>query len=335
MTTGRVLLTGGSGLIGWEVLSSLKRQGWTVTSSDIRESEAVSALADETIVGDVRDFTATDLEGYDAVIHLAAMLEPPSSLAASGTPEDAEAILARAERMVGVNVLGAQSLFAAAVSAGLPGVVYASTVGVYGTQRFHPLAEGEEVPADGPFAPFALYSYTKLMDEGIAAFYARSFATRFIGLRPTFSYGIGRLTGIAGMVAQWIVDAAAGRRAVLERPFGLDGRYQTYYVKDMADAFVDAARVAIEGTGYPEGVRALTLNTPTREYLSVAEMLQIVREVTGNDDVHVAEEHANPNVLSPRIDSADAIRILGTAQRYPFAAAVADMAEEARAAGLI
>jgi UDP-glucose 4-epimerase len=334
MTAGRALLTGGSGLIGFEVLSSLKRHGWTVTSCDIRESEAVGALADETMVADAADIAASDLEGYDTVIHLAAMLEPIGSLSAAG-PEDPAAVLGRAERMIAVNVVGTQRLFAAAVAAGLPGVVYASTVGVYGTPAAHPSPTGAEVGSDGPYAPFAIYSYSKLMAEGLAASYARSFPTRFLGLRPTLSYGIGRLTGIAGGLVRWIMDAAAGRRAVLGTPFGLDSRYQTVYVKDMADAFVDAARVVRDGAAFSEGTRAMTLNAPVEEYLAVADMLTIVRDVTGNPDVHVEHEHGVTNILSPRIRTDDAIRILGTAQRFPFAAAVADIAQEARAAGMI
>src|SRR5690606_27245861 len=132
---------------------------------------------------------------------------------------DAAAVLDRAERMVAVNVVGTQRLFAAAVEAGLPGVVYASTVGVYGTPLAHDLGEDGEAGSDGPFAPFAIYSCTKLMTEGLAGFYARSFPTRFLGLRPTLSYGLGRLTGIAGGLVRWIVDAAAGRTAVLGSPF--------------------------------------------------------------------------------------------------------------------
>jgi nucleoside-diphosphate-sugar epimerase len=328
------LLTGGSGLIGWDVLVSLKRRGWTVTSMDIRESSAVSELADRSVVGDFCDLTVADLFGYDAVIHLAAMLEPAGSLAASGTVESPEMILQRADRMIAVNVVGNQRLFSAACEAGVPAVVYASTIGVYGAPSVHAHLGDAEVPSTGPFAPFALYSYTKVMDEGLAHFYARSFGTRFIGLRPTFAYGIGRLTGMAGMFAQWIVDAAAQRRALLDSPFGIDSRFQTFYVKDMADAFVDAADVAIDGSGFPDGRRSLTLNTPTEEYLSIGEMLPIIQEVTGNRDVHVTEKTGNPNVRSPRINSADAIRILGTKQRYPFPEAVADIVREARAIGL-
>lgn len=330
--TRRVMLTGGSGLIGWEVLSSLKRQGWAVTSCDVRPSRAVADLADESIVADVAELTAADLAGYDTVIHLAAMLEPIGSLTAAG-PEDPRAVLERAERMVAVNVVGTQNLFAAAVRAGLPGVVYASTVGVYGPPSAHP--PGAVVDSDGPFEPFAIYSYSKVMVEGLAAFYARNFPVRFLGLRPTLSYGVGRLTGIAGGLVQWIMDAAAGRRAVLGDPFGLDSMYQTVYVKDMAEAFVDAARVVVDGEGFPRDVRSLTLNAPVEERLSVADMLAIVREVTGNPDVHVARDHGVTAILSPQIRTDDAIGILGTPQRYPFAVAVADIAQEARAAGLI
>jgi UDP-glucose 4-epimerase len=268
--------------------------------------------------------SAAVLKGYDAVVHLGAL-----TLSAQKKSFGAQADLPYARPMLGLNVLGAESIFRAASESRVPCVVYASTAAVYGQPLYHTHLAGGTVESNGPFRPTSLYAHTKLMCEGIAAFYASESATRFIGLRPTFSYGLGRLSGISGMFAVWIAEAIRGESAVLRHPFGLEGQLQLIYVKDMAQSFVDAA---IAGTnGKPHNApKSAVYNSPTRQLLTMREVLSIVRAQTRNDRVEIVQGPFIPELQMPTMSTSDAFDVLGCVQRFPLAEAIDDMAQEMR-----
>ena len=327
MSAGRVYITGAAGLIGKEAVRAFVRAGWTVSATDMISAPSGLQL-DRTTWGvqRVEDITAQTLEGFDAVVHLAAL-----TLSAEQKSFGASADLPDARTMLGANVLGTEALFRAAAAASLPAVVYASTAAVYGRPQFHTHLAGGTVERSGPFRPTSLYAHTKLMCEGLADFYAEHSESRFIGIRPTFSYGLGRLSGISGMFAAWIVQAIRGEAAVLGFPFGQDGQLQLIYAKDMAQTFVDAAVAGRAGRGTGD-TRSAVYNSPTRQCLSMKEIASIVRDCTGNSQVRIAEGPFTPQLQMPTMSTVDAFETLGSEQRYPLAQAVADMARDLEAA---
>jgi nucleoside-diphosphate-sugar epimerase len=313
-----VFVTGTSGLIGQEVVVDLVARGWGVMALD-SAPPAHPVVGVETVVKDIREVTGADLEGVDAVIHLAAL-----TLSAENEKYGQTSTPRTAEAMLGVNVTGTDAVFRAAVEAGVPAVVYASAGGLYGGPEWHH-DPGGGVSRKGPFRPPSLYAHTKLLNEGMADFYGAAYDTRFVGIRPTFSYGLGRLVGISGMFAQWIVDAVEGREARLPAPFGRSGQLQLIYATDMARTFAQCAEVAIEGRGFGEG-NSLVFNSPTSQLLSMTEIARQLRERSGNDQVSVVEEHFSPQIQMPVMETQSIIDFLNFDQQFPFEAAIDDIA---------
>jgi UDP-glucose 4-epimerase len=322
--TKSVYITGAAGLIGKDVVRAFHKAGWKIKATDVvvppqmAELEQVSWQTER-----AEDVTAANLAGYDAVVHLGAL-----TLSSEQKTFGATSALPDARTMLGVNVMGSENIFRTSSEAGVACVVYASTAAVYGRPLFHTHLSGGTVLDTGPFRPTSLYAHTKLMCEGLADFYASHGSTRFVGLRPTFSYGLGRLLGISGMFALWIAKAIRGEEAVLPFPFGLEGQLQLIYVKDMAQSFVDAA---IAGTAAASELpRAAVFNSPTKQILGMEEIQSIVRDATKNKNVHIAKGPFTPELQMPTMSTGEAFKMLGCVQRFPLAEAVNDMADELR-----
>jgi nucleoside-diphosphate-sugar epimerase len=77
----KVFLTGHLGYIGPHLVELLKQNGHEVTGCDIRlfpECQVGEVVApDRELIKDLRTLTIEDLEGYDAVMHLAAISNDP------------------------------------------------------------------------------------------------------------------------------------------------------------------------------------------------------------------------------------------------------------------
>jgi nucleoside-diphosphate-sugar epimerase/putative sterol carrier protein len=114
----RVVVTGGSGQLGTQVLARLSqsRKVKSVLSLDVRPP-MVPGPKVQWRIADVRDpGIGTHLAGADALVHLAFIVTRPAS----------------AEEMRAVNVEGTQRVVTAAVAAGVQTLVYSSSVGAYG-----------------------------------------------------------------------------------------------------------------------------------------------------------------------------------------------------------
>ncbi len=324
MKARRAYVTGAAGLIGKDVVRQLRSADWEVTAADVVAAPAQLQQQGVTwCVERAEDLSAQRLAGYDAVIHLGAL-----TLSAEQKSFGAQVDLPDARPMLSANVLGTENVFRSSCAAKVPCVVYASTAAVYGRPLFHTHLGDHAVEATGPFRPTSLYAHSKLMCEGMADFYAEQSTTRFIGLRPTFSYGLGRLSGISGMFAAWIAQAIRGERAVLGHPFGLGGKLQLIYVKDMAQNFVDAAIGGAAGSNGASAFRSSVFNSATHQVLSMAQIRDVVRACTDNSDVHVADGDFVPQLQMPLMSTRDAFEQLGCTQRYPLDKAIADMKQE-------
>ena len=169
----RILVTGGAGFIGSNLVDHLLGQGAEVTvldnfSTGKRENltRASQAAGFRLVEGDIRDFDACEeaMRSVDAVVHLAALGSVPRSI------KDPVSSVA-------VNVSGCVNVFFAAVRAGIERVVYASSSSVYGDSAELPKTE----PRTGrPLSPYAL---TKAVDEAFADNFHRIYGLNTIGLR--------------------------------------------------------------------------------------------------------------------------------------------------------
>lgn len=150
----RAFVTGGTGLLGNNLVRTLLAHGWEVTALVRQRAKAAAVLGDVAIglvEGDLEGLAAWQhhLAGHDVVFHTAAMFREYD-----GTDPDAW------RRLLAVNVEGTVALAAAAAGRGVPRFVDTSTGGVIG--RAPDGGPGDEDAPPPPIAYENLYFRSKL-----------------------------------------------------------------------------------------------------------------------------------------------------------------------------
>lgn len=260
----RVLVTGGAGFIGTNLVQRLVRSGVDVSVFDDLSRPGVAAnlavlrreFADGLAVqiGDVRDAAAVDraVAPVDAIVHLAGQTAVTTSLA-----RPADDLYA--------NVVGTFNVLdAARRSRREPIVVYASTNKVYGDlahlgvveevdhYRFADLPQG--IAETHPVEPVSPYGCSKAAGEQYTRDFARSYGLRTVVMRQSCIYGEHQF-GVEdqGWLAWFAECGRSGRPLTL---FG-DGKQvrDLLHVDDLLDAFAAAiARIdAVSGEAFNIG----------------------------------------------------------------------------------
>ena len=126
----------------------------------------------EVFAGDVRDPNGvrSAMKGYEAVLHLAALIAIPYSYHSP-------------DMYVDTNIKGTLNIVQAARDLGVARVVHTSTSEVYGTARFVPITEAHPLQGQSP------YSASKIGADQIAMSFYTSFDTPVTILRPFNTYG--------------------------------------------------------------------------------------------------------------------------------------------------
>jgi len=180
----KAVVTGAAGFIGSHLAEGLLADGADVVGVDcftdyyprpMKEANLQPLLGRGSfrlVEGRVQDLDLRPvLEGADQVYHLAAQ----AGVRASWGREFSH--------YTEHNVLGTQRLLEAALEAGRPRVVYASSSSVYGDATSLPLRE------DAPCRPVSPYGVTKLAAEHLAVLYHRNFDLPTVSLRYFTVYG--------------------------------------------------------------------------------------------------------------------------------------------------
>lgn len=232
MTFGRVLITGGAGLIGSHIADALVRAGATeiVVFDDFsrgRRENLAAALPSgrvRIVEGDVRDIAAVAraMEGVDVVFHQAAI----RITRCAEEPRVAKDVL----------VDGTFNVLEAAVNARVRKVVAASSASVYGLAEAFPTDERHH-----PYANRTIYGAAKLFDEALLRSFNEMYGLAYVALRYFNVYGprmdvFGAYTEV---LIRWMDAIAAGTPP---RIFG-DGSdtMDFVHVADVARANVLAA----------------------------------------------------------------------------------------------
>jgi UDP-glucose 4-epimerase len=172
----RVLVTGGAGFIGSNLVGELLKDGNRVTVLDNLQSGYRQNLDLYTearfILGDVRDEAAVSraIEGAEAVFHLAASV---------GNKRSIDNPIADAE----INVIGTLRVLEAALRAGVRKIVTSSSAGIFGELKTLPILEDHPVEPDSP------YGCTKLCEEKLCLAYAKLYDLEAVCLRYFNVYG--------------------------------------------------------------------------------------------------------------------------------------------------
>lgn len=269
----RILVIGGAGYIGSHVTRAFLDRGADVTvfdnlSTGVRENLFPEARFEE---GDILDYgrlQSVMKGGFDALVHLAAFKAAGESME-------------KPEKYSVNNISGTLNILNAACATGVRRIVFSSSAAVYGEPEYVPLDEGH------PTNPENYYGFTKLEIERFLGWYDKLKGIRFAALRYFNAAGYdeaGRVRGLERNPANLIpviMEVAVGRRPEL-KVFGTDyptpdgtGVRDYVHVSDLADAHV-------AGLEYIErNDRSLTVNLGSEEGLSVLEILEAARRITG------------------------------------------------------
>src|SRR3954454_20045234 len=304
------LVTGGAGYIGAHVVSAMQAAGESVVVLDDLSTGDPTRIADVPLVkGSVADETLVARtireHAVEGVVHLAGK-------------KQVEETVRRPLDYYRENVEGLRALLQAVTGAGVPYVLSSSSAAVYGAP------DVELVREDTPCEPVNPYGRTKLIGEQMIGGVAPATGLGYANLRYFNVAGAVRpeLTdrGVANLVPMVFQRLARGQAPQV---FGND--FPTpdgtcirdfIHVADIASAHVAAARALVDGR-----IGALTANIGRGEGVSVRQMIDTIRRVTGTAD----EEWAEPVVRARRpgdpprvVAAADTIRdALGWEARWP------------------
>lgn len=228
----KILVTGGAGFIGRNIVKLLKEEGDIVSTLDMVGKNSV---ADRHIVSDVRNIRMVEkaCKGMDYVFHLAAITSPPEFENPLGEGYS-------------VNVLGTYNVLAASAVSGVKRVILASSSSVYG---------GRSVPSkesDLPPHYSNLYPLTKRINEETAKLF-ENYNLGTVHLRYFNTYGAEENSKgpYSSIISKFIGCIRKGEPPVI---YG-DGKQSRdfIYVKDTAKASILAMKRGKSGEVYNVG----------------------------------------------------------------------------------
>ncbi|WP_372511164.1 3-beta-hydroxysteroid dehydrogenase [Mycobacterium parmense] len=232
---GRVLVTGGSGFVGANLVTTLLDRGYQVRSFDRAPSPLAQHPQLEVLQGDITDKAtcAAAVDGIDTIFHTAALIE----LMGGASVTDAYR-----QRSFAVNVGGTENLVHAGQSAGVKRFVYTSSNSVVmGGQN---IASGDEtLPYTTRFND--LYTETKVVAERFVLAQNGIGGMLTCAIRPSGIWGRGDQTMFRKLFESVIaghVKVLIGRKSA---------RLDNSYVHNLIHGFILAAGHLVAGGTAP------------------------------------------------------------------------------------
>ena len=175
-----VLVTGGAGFLGINLVRYLLREDERVVTLDIAPFDYPERPRIREVRGDIRDPQAVRaaMEDVDSVVHAAAALP-----------------LYKKEDIFSTDLDGTRTVLEAAREAGITRVVHVSSTAVYGIPDHHPIREDDRLEGVGP------YGEAKIRAEQVCTDY-RSKGMCVPILRPKSFVGPERL-GVFALLYDW------------------------------------------------------------------------------------------------------------------------------------
>lgn len=282
----RVLVTGHNGYIGSVLAPFIAAAGHDVVGLDTylfedctfgQDSEAIEAMR-----LDVRDVRAADLEGFDAIIHLAALSNDPLGNVNPQCTYD-------------INHLASVHLARMAKEAGVQRYLFASSCSLYGVAGDALLTE------DAAFNPITPYGESKVrVEQDVALLADDRFSPTF--LRNATAYGLSpRLR--ADVVVNNLVGAAYTTGEILIQSDGSPWR-PLVHIEDISRAFLCVLQAPLDL------VHNQAFNVGrTEENYRVRELAQMVCEIVPGSRVRYAEG-GGPDPRCYRVDGDRLPRVL-------------------------
>ncbi len=236
-----VLITGGSGFLGINLVRHLLKKGYNITSLDILPFDYPEKSSIKTILGDIRDKQSVKkaMKGINYVIHTAAALPLYSK-----------------KEIFSTDVDGTKNILHYAEKYKIDRVVHISSTAVYGIPDHHPLFETDTLNGVGP------YGKAKIMAEEACLHY-RDKGMCVPILRPKSFIGPERL-GVFALFYDWAKDG---------KNFPMIGngknRYQLLDVEDLCQAIYLCLTKSKTTTNDTFNIGAKKFETMKEDYQSV------------------------------------------------------------------
>jgi len=244
----KLLITGGAGFLGINLIRYLLERGYEIASLDIAEFDYPDAKDKiEIIRGDIRDKEAVEraMNGVDSVVHCAAALPlyPPDDIFTT-------------------NIDGTKLLLQSALKHNIERFVHISTTAVYGVPDHHPIYETDKLDGVGP------YGISKVEAENICEEYREKGMCIPI-IRPKSFVGPERL-GVFAIFYEWAYEGH--NFPILGRG---NNRYQLLDVEDLCEAIYLTLTL-------PEDTVNDTFNIGATQFTTMREDYQAVLDYAGH-----------------------------------------------------
>lgn len=282
----RVLITGHNGYIGSVLAPLVQAAGHEVVGLDTFLFEG-GTFGDngaqvDALRMDLRDVEASDLRGFDAVMHLAALSNDPLGDVNPQITYD-------------INHLGSVRLARLAKEAGVQRLIFASSCSLYG------IAGDELLTEEAAFNPITPYGVSKvLFERDVAKLADDDFSPTF--LRNSTAYGVSpRLR--ADVVVNNLVAIAFTTGEVVIQSDGTPWR-PLVHIEDISRAFLavlQAPRELVHNEAFNVG--------RTEENYRVRDLGELVEQVVPGSEVKYAEG-GGPDPRCYRVDCGKLMRTL-------------------------
>jgi len=266
---GKVLITGHQGYIGSVMAPIIKSAGYEVFGLDTNYYDDDCLFVPNTggipnINKDIRDITEKDLEGFDTIIHLAALSNDPLSNL-------------RPELTYDINHKASVSLATLGKSAGVKRFIFSSSCSMHGS------VDAGKVYETTPVKPLTPYGESKIMAEtDISALADGNFSPTF--LRNGTVYGVSpklRIDIVLNNLVGWAVTTG---KVVLYTD-GSPWR-PLIHVEDVCNAFLLVLQAPIETIHN----QVFHVGFDDENY-QIRELAEIVQSVVPNCELEFSSDH--------------------------------------------
>jgi UDP-glucose 4-epimerase len=293
----RVLVTGGGGFVGANLVRALLERGDDVRVLDnfsTGNRANLAGLGIEIVEGELRSYERVHnaVRGVDVVHHLGALGSVPRSVQDPLTTS-------------AVNVEGTLNVLLAARDAGVRRVVFASSSSVYGSSADLPAREG------GPVDPISPYGVAKLAAERYCVSFSRvyhAFETVVLRYFNVFGPRQNPHSEYAAAVPLFITAISRGEPVTI---FGDGGQARDFtYVSNVVDANLLAADA--------EGANGRIFNVAAGAPHTVTELIDTIAELLGKPAEKVFADPRPGDIRDSFADVSAARETLGWTPRIGF-----------------
>jgi NAD dependent epimerase/dehydratase len=259
----KIFVTGADGFIGSHLVERLVKLGHTVrafTFYNSRGSNGWLDVVDKKLLknlhltsGDIRDFNFLEKQtkGFDAVLHLAALIAIPYSYYSP-------------QSYIDTNITGTYNILKSSQKNKISKIIITSTSEVYGTAQKVPIKENHPLNAQSPYAA------TKIAADQLALSFYKSFNLPVTVLRPFNTYGPRQS---ARAVLPTIISQLANKNRMIKLG-NLTPTRDFTYVEDTVEAFVLALNKNLPGE---------VINIGNQFEISIKDILNIFKKDFGYD----------------------------------------------------